>query len=228
VGVYYYTPFERTDDNERQTWNLCLNWGAKFANCKTGNEVAPVGRDVGSSGPRKYMSPEELADQLLSDGLENHKINIILICCYGAGPLESEGRDLKTKPNWIGAPDASEVYAGGTLAQSLAKYLGAGLRLKPSLGGRTDVPLKVAGFMGPTYTKGGSLQVTSDQKKNVRAPAWGFARGFDATGSASTSNTNVTDTGLARPPRLALTISPDSSMGTSSSSWATETGFTAE
>jgi hypothetical protein len=30
VGVYYYSPFERTDDDERQTWNLCLSWGGEI------------------------------------------------------------------------------------------------------------------------------------------------------------------------------------------------------
>jgi hypothetical protein len=84
MAIYYYTPFRCTDENERRTWNMCLHQGAKFANAKE-----PLADPQPRDG-RKYLTPEELATRLLADDLPNKALNLVLMCCYGAGPQQHE------------------------------------------------------------------------------------------------------------------------------------------
>jgi hypothetical protein len=182
MSIYYYTPFKSTDDNERATWNLCLQWGARFANCAQGQApLTPTLRTVESLRRRKYITPVELADKLVADGLPNKEFNILLVVCFGGG-VQPNAKEFK---DWEAGTGAANGFAKLSIAQSLARSLGA----------RQDFPSgekgawlgRVGGFAGPTYTKGGSFQVTlpSPPDSIVRDDAWSHAHWYKAGGNES-------------------------------------------
>ena len=87
-----------------------------------------AGMERGSEGGytwRKYLTPKELADVLVADGLPNKKFNIKLICCYSAGPLEAEWQQTMELNKWWKAKNgAASEHCGKCLAESLARCLG--------------------------------------------------------------------------------------------------------
>src|SRR5690606_6972428 len=163
---YYYTPFMYTDENERRTWNYYVGKGATF---------------VTSTNPSKSdrMTPEELGQMLVADGLENRRINIRLLVCYGAGPSEI---DSDYEP-W------RQTSGGNSIAKKLAMDLATRLQKARNLAPTDEVLPRVAGYQGPTHTgselgtlvkPGGAKSPDRIKAKNrpVVWPEWNVADAF--------------------------------------------------
>jgi hypothetical protein len=128
VAHYYYTPFLQTDANERRTWNYYCAKGATFVATAhaTGND---------------NRTPDELARQVIDDGIPNVEANIRLLVCYGDGPSPID----EEFPAW------SAVTGGDAFAKTFALELGRLLQQKFRIGASAVLP-RVAGYQGPTHT----------------------------------------------------------------------------
>jgi len=121
---YYYPPFKTTDSVERNTWDYQAEKGYVHFLSPANPCLKPL------------MTPEDLAAQLEKDGLPNAKINIRLLCCFGAGRHT-------LNPNF--ADWRNETGDDGTI----------GHRLAVALGKKGIDQAAVAGYQGPTNTQKG-------------------------------------------------------------------------
>src|SRR5262249_846111 len=124
---YYYPPFKSSDAVERKTWDYYATKGYVHFLCPANPCLKPL------------MTPEELGAQLAKDGLPDAKINIRLLCCFGAGRHE-------LNPNYANWKEGAGLE--GTIAERLAIAL---------QGAAPQVV--VAGYLGPTQTGHGPTRV---------------------------------------------------------------------
>jgi hypothetical protein len=180
VGKYYYIPFEKTDKNERAAWNICLSWGARFADTTlTPDKYLETEEsfDVSLDGSvklikiRKYYTPQKMAYSLMMDGLRNVEINVRLLCCFGGGVFgaDSTAQSLNLTSGMPLTP----------LAQRLALELGKIFEVSQAVQSR----LRVAGYVGATNSNKGDGCFYVDVNANKKyEKADNHVRWYDLTG----------------------------------------------
>jgi hypothetical protein len=144
MGKYYYTPFDKTDENERLAWNICRGWGAKFADTKLTPGIY-LSEDVSlEGGKRRFYTPENLAKSLVEDGLKNIACNIRLLCCFGGGVQAADSEAIK-KSCGLRMP---LTPLAKTLALRMGEKLGVNqFAVQPEPG------IMVSGYVGATNSK---------------------------------------------------------------------------
>jgi hypothetical protein len=195
MGSYYYTPFEKTDENERAAWNICRKWGAKFADwtCrgthvetfeeeKVYETVNPEAGTITTRETKKrtFLKPSTLAKTLVEEGLKNVKCNISLLCCFGGGIQQGDIKAF-TKAS-------SQGVTNTALAHFLAKELGVLWQQANQWKGHGE-GARVSGYVGATNSKRteGSFDVDVTGEKQFE-PAENHKKWYDLNGLDSSPN----------------------------------------